>query len=92
MGVDLILGDVLEVVRGARLIPRLEEVLAREKHRLELLGELAIWTAEPLCDFVASFTYWHLRTPYSWRKSYRICRYRIMADWPLPWQEGANGR
>ena len=79
-------------VHGARLIPGLEETLAREKCRMELLDKLAVWTTQSSRAFIMNFTYWHLRTPYAWSESYRICRERILSDKSLPWQEEIDGR
>lgn len=87
MPVDLILGFVLEAVRGARLPPGLEETLLREKRRMELLGELAIWARQPGRDFAQQFTYWHLRRPHSWNESYRTCRESILGGRLLPWRD-----
>lgn len=76
---------LLALAKGAAPVRCLNEVLLREKDRIERLGKLALQIGQPSRAFAEQFTYWRLRTTYSWEAGYRICKERFYQGVPMPW-------
>jgi len=79
-----------ELARASMIAPAFQEILVREKGRMERLGKLALQMQLPARPFAEQFTYWLVRTGYSWDEGYRICKELFRQGTPLPWNPSGH--
>ena len=89
--IKLIWSAAAAAATAAAVSPGCQAVLLREKDRMERLGKLALEMGQPSRAFAEQFTYWRLRTVYSWEEGYRICKELFRQGTPLPWDASGGG-